>query len=206
VSPALRGYDTAPEPPEPAGAAELSIRQRAAVASKALARVQDKAATWSRADLLKAVSAELPPSSRQMDPGALVALIHDLAGRAIAGEYEPVIPMDAPEWPAQPDYLRRALDGRSVYTRPGAARYATRVQLSMEEELLDAAQRQGAPCLSRDDAARLLDADTDTLDATLRESAREARKRDIRAGGLRLDQAAAATAQASPGNDLDHPR
>jgi len=50
-----------------------------------------------------------------------VALIHDLAYRAIAGEYEAVIPMDAPEWPAQPDYLRRALDGRSVYARPGAA-------------------------------------------------------------------------------------
>jgi hypothetical protein len=137
---------------------------------KALARVHEKAATWSRADLMKAISAELPPASRTIDPEDLVALIGELADEAIGGRHEPVVSIAAPEWPAQPDCLRRALDGRSVYSRPGTDRYATRVQLTMEEQLLQAAQREGAPCVSRDRAARLLGADSGALDATLRAS------------------------------------
>jgi hypothetical protein len=189
VSPRLRGYDAAPGAAQGAG---LSAAQRAAVVSKALARVHEAAATWSRADLVKAIGAELPPSSRNLGPDALVALIGDLADEAIAGRHEPVVPMAAPEWPAQPEHLRRALDGHSVYTRPGTDRYATRVQLGMEEQLLLAAQRQGAPCVSRANAARLLGADPGTLDAALRESAHQARKPGTQTPGLRLDQAAAA--------------
>jgi len=188
VSPCLRGYDWKPD----VRAAGLAQAHYAVVVSKALARVHEKAATWSRADLMKAISAELPPSSRSIDPDQLVGLIGELADEAISGEHEPVLPMAAPEWPAQPNYLRRAVDGRSVYTRPGTDRYATRVQLSMEEQLAQAAQREGAPCVARDRAARLLGANPDTLDATLRESAHAARKQDTRVRGLRLDQAAAA--------------
>ena len=38
--------------------------------------------------------------------------------------------LEAPEWPPVPRSLIRELDGRSVYTRPGVTRYATRGQLS----------------------------------------------------------------------------
>ena len=38
--------------------------------------------------------------------------------------------LEAPEWPPLPASLRRELDGRSVYTRPGITRYATAAQLS----------------------------------------------------------------------------
>jgi len=188
VSPCLRGYDKQPD----VRAAELTPAQRAVVASKALARVHERAATWSRADLMKAVSAELPPSSRTIDPSILVGLIGELTDEAIGGGHEPVLPMAAPEWPAQPEYLRRTVDRRSVYTRPGADRYATRTQLSMEEQLLQAAQREGAPWVTRDRAAQLLGADPAVLDATLCESAHAARKQDAQVRGLRLDQAAAA--------------
>ncbi len=170
----------------------MSDTQRAVTARKALARGHEKAATFSRADLMKAISAELPPSSRHLAPDALTGLIQELADEAIAGRYEPVVAMEAPEWPAPPEYLRRASDGRSVYTRPGTDRYATRVQLSMEEALLDAAQRQAAPYLAREQAARLLGADADTLDGVLREAAHAARKDDTQVRGLRLDQAATA--------------
>lgn len=60
----------------------------------------------------------------------------ELTGRALAGEFEPVQYLEAPEVVALPDELRRSQDGRSVCTRPGSARYATSVQLSLEERLV----------------------------------------------------------------------
>lgn len=82
--------------------------------------------------------------------------------------------------------------GAACTPAPGADRYASGVQLSMEEQLVHAAQTQGAACLSRADAARLLGADADALDRVLRESVRGATDRDARVAGLRLDQAASA--------------
>ena len=57
-----------------------------------------------------------------------------------------------------PEQLPRELDGRSVYTRPGTARYATAGQLEMEDKLVRQAQQQGAPHLPREMAARQLGA------------------------------------------------
>ena len=68
--------------------------------------------------------------------------MNELTDRTLAGEFEPVQCLEAPELVALPDSLRRSLDGRSVYTRPGSVRYATRVQLSLEERLVANAQRQ----------------------------------------------------------------
>ena len=98
--------------------------------------------------------------------------------------------MSAPEWPPLPASLRRELDGGSVYTRPGATRYATAAQLSAEERLVAQAQAQRAPQLPRELAARHLGADAAVLEAQLRERAQDARERVTRRG-LRLDQAAA---------------
>ena len=91
-----------------------------------------------------------------------------------------------------PACLRRDLDGRSVYTRPGTQRYATRVQMSLEEQLLAQAQREGAPHLDREIAARHLGADADALEAQLMARAQEARaSSEVTGSGLRMDQSAA---------------
>ena len=168
--------------------------QIARTARMALASVQARQSAWGRADLFREVDHALPAESRTMEKGQLTALVHDVTDRAIRGEFEGVVHLDAPEWPALPDYLRRAdLDGRSVYTRPGSERFATHVQLSTESRLVEMAQRHGAPCLSREDAARALGADAAALDAALRERAQDARAAETRTGaGLRLDQGAAA--------------
>ena len=173
--------------------AQLPEQALARAALTALAQVQAGHSTWTRADYLKQLGLALPAGTRSMDPAAAVDLLHSLAGRALAGEFEDVVCLEAPEWLAIPDSLRRDLDGRSVYTRPGFERYATRQQLTLEARLLDRAQRQGAPGLSREDVARLLGADLAVLDAQLLARAQDARA--VGAGvtgcGLRADQAAA---------------
>src|SRR5262249_53939173 len=131
--------------------------------------VQSERSTWTRSDFLKQLAFVLPVQTRQMPPEAAVALLHELADDALAGSVEEVVCLEAPEWPPLPDYLRRELDGRSVYTRPGTTRYATRVQLAMEEQLLHEAQRYGAPHIPRSRAAELLGADAAVLEARLRE-------------------------------------
>jgi hypothetical protein len=157
---------------------------------RALVLVQGKQSTWTRADLMKQLALVLPVETRRLPPAEAVALLDDLADSALAGAVEQVSCLEAPEWPPVPAYLRRSLDGRSVFTRPGTARYATRVQLSMEERLLADAQRQGAPRMEREEAAQALGADADRLDAELYERAQEARA-EITKSGLRLDQSAA---------------
>ena len=157
---------------------------------RALTLVQSAHSTWTCADFVKQLALVLPVQTRRMAPEAAVTLLHQLADEALAGSVEQVVCLDAPEWPPLPDYLRRALDGRSAYTRPGTIRYATRVQLALEEQLLQEAQRQGAPHLARRQAAALLGADADTLEAQLHERAQASRAQHTDAG-LRLDQGAA---------------
>jgi conjugative relaxase-like TrwC/TraI family protein len=161
----------------------------AEAAQQGLAAVQASHATWTRAELMRHIGNAMPSSDP--DPQAAVARLNDVTDRALASEFEQVVPMDAPEWPALPGYLRREIDGRSVYTRPGTPRYATRVQLSAEERLLAAARADGAPHLTREQAARTLGADADELDAALHTRAAHARQADTTGSGLRLDQAAA---------------
>ena len=170
--------------------AEPDRAELAHAVQRALALVQEAQSTWTRADFLKQLALVLPVQTRHMDPEAAVALLHELADGALAGGVEQVVCLEAPQWPPLPGYLRRELDGRSVYTRPGTTRYATRVQLSMEEQLLADAQRPGAPHLTRDLAAALLGADAAAFDALLRERA-QASRADLTDSGLRLDQGAA---------------
>ena len=125
-----------------------------------------------------------------MSPQAAQALLLGLADEAVSGRTGEVVCLEAPEWPPLPTSLRRELDGRSVYTRPGAARYATAAQLTMEEQLVAYAQAHGAPRLPGEMAARRLDADPAVLEAQLRGRAHDPREHAARRG-LRLDQAAA---------------
>jgi hypothetical protein len=132
----------------------------------------------------------MPPETRRMSPQAAQELMLGLADEALSGRTGDLVCLEAPEWPPLPRSLRRELDGRSVYTRPGTARYATAAQLSREERLVAHAQTQAAPRLSAELAARRLGADAELLAAQLRESTRNAREHRT-PGGLRLDQAAA---------------
>jgi hypothetical protein len=179
----------APREPAPGAARTPDPDAQARTITLALARVQQKQSTWTRADLMREIAAVLPDEARSMEPAAAVELVNSLTDRALAGETEQVICLEAPEWPPLPSYLRRDVDGRSVYTRPGSARYATHVQLSHEEQLTAAAARPGAPALPAEVSARLLGATAAGLEAAARARAHEATQQ--LASGLRLDQAAA---------------
>ncbi|MGH3187443.1 MAG: MobF family relaxase [Streptosporangiaceae bacterium] len=158
--------------------------------AKALALVSDRHPAWTRHDLVKQLALTMPPETRQMSPRAARELLLGLAEEALSGRTGEVVCLEAPEWPPLSASLRRQLDGRSVYTRPGAARYATTAQLTLEETLVAHAQTQGAPRLPNDLAARRLDADPALLEAQLRGRPHDARERAA-PRGLRLDQAAA---------------
>jgi hypothetical protein len=157
---------------------------------RALTLTQASRSTWTRSDFLKQLALVLPAHTRNLAPTDAVALLHRLAGEALAGSVEQVACLEAPQWPPLPSFLRRDTDGRSVYTRPGGARYATRIQLSMEERLLADAQRSGAPHLTRSQAGVLLGADPADLDARLHQRA-NAGGPALAESGLRLDQGAA---------------
>jgi len=56
-----------------------------------------------------------------MDVAAAQQLLLGVAEEALSGRAADVMCMEAPESPPLPESLRRELDGRSVYTRPGTA-------------------------------------------------------------------------------------
>ena len=172
----------------PTGPPTREAQERAL--AKALILVSDKHPPWTRHDLLKQLALALPPETRQMSPEEAQELLLGLAEEALSGRTGEVVCLEAPEWPPLPQPLRRELDGRSVYTRPGVARYATTAQLSLEHKLVAHAQAQGAPRLPGELAARRLGADPAVLEAELRGRAYDAR-RHAAPRGLRLDQAAA---------------
>ena len=176
----------------------------ARAAQKAVALAQQEKSAWTRADLIKYLGRVLPRTGR--DPAAAAALLEDLADRALASEFEPVTCLEAPEPAEVPASLLRA-DGRSVYQRHGGTRYATRAQLAMEERMVAQAGADGAPRVTRAQAAHALGADPARLEDALAGRARDAREaqdardaQDTRTGsGLREDQAAAALAVLTDG-------
>ena len=164
---------------------------QARAVAKALVLVSGQHPAWTRHDLLKQLALVLPPETRQMAPEEAQELLLGLAGEALSGRAGEAACLEAPEWPPLPASLRRELDGRSIYTRPGVARYATAAQLTMEERLVAHAQTQRAPWLPGELAARRLGADPALLDAKLRGRAHDTREHHA-PRELRLDQAAAA--------------
>jgi conjugative relaxase-like TrwC/TraI family protein len=180
--------DPGPEGAQPGGPPAREAQQRAL--EKALVLVSGKHPTWTRHELLKQLALVMPPEAGRMDAKSAQELLHGLADEVISGRAGDVVCVEAPQWPPLPASLRRELDGRSVYTRPGVARYATAAQLSMEDKLVAQAQTQAAPRLTRELAAQRLGADAGLLEAQLRERAHDARAHATQAG-LRLDQAAA---------------
>ena len=175
--------------------AELEL---ARAAQKAVALAQQEKSAWTRADVIKYLGRVLPRTGR--DPAAAAALLEDLADRALRSEFEPVTCLEAPEPAEVPASLLRA-DGRSVYQRHGGTRYATRAQLAMEERMVAQARADGAPRVTRAQAAHALGADPARLEDALAGRAHDARDaQDTRTGsGLREDQAAAALAVLADG-------
>jgi hypothetical protein len=176
--------------PGPGPAGPLSRQEQARAVQKALALVSEKQPAWTRHDLVKQLALVMPAESRRMSAQAARELLLGLAEEALSGRGGDVVCLEAPEWPPLPASLRRELDGRSVYTRPGTARYATAAQLSAEERLVAHAQPRRAPRLPGELAARRLGIDAELAAAQLRERALDAHQQAT-CGGLRLDQAAA---------------
>jgi hypothetical protein len=157
-------------------------------AQKALALAHQARSTFTRADLIKHLGRVLPRTG--MEPAHAAGLLEELAERALRSEFEDVACLEAPDAVQVPRDLIRA-DGRSVFQRHGGTRYATRVQLRMEERLVAQAGANGAPRLSREESARLLGTTTAQLDAALSGRA-DAAHAELTQTGLRMDQAAAA--------------
>jgi len=158
--------------------------------AKALILVSDQHPAWTRHDLVKQLALVMPPETRQMNPQAARELLLGLAEEALSGRTGQVVCLETPPWPPLPAPLRRELDGRSVYSRPGVARYATTAQLTLEDTLVAHAQTQSAPRLPGDLAARRLGTDPALLEAQLHGHPHDAREQAA-PRGLRLDQAAA---------------
>ena len=146
ASPRTRGADSAVP-------AEVELSR---AAQKAVALAQQDKSAWTRADVIKYLGRVLPRTG--MDPAAAAALLENLADRALRSEFEPVACLEAPEPAEVPASVRRA-DGRSVYQRHGGTRYATRAQLAMEARMAAQARSDGAPDMTRAQAAHALGAD-----------------------------------------------
>jgi hypothetical protein len=164
-----------------------SPQVQAQVIEDALAQVQASRSTWTGADLMRSIAWSMGQEFYGLTPDGRQALLEQLTERALGVDHG-VVCLEAPEWPPAPRSLIRELDGRSVYTRPGAIRYATRGQLAMEERMCQQAQRHGAPALAREFCAARLGADADLLDAQLGARAQDASQ--LTQTGLRMDQAA----------------
>jgi AAA domain/TrwC relaxase len=179
--------DAYTQEPDPAGPApgELEVRR---AAQKAVALAQQEKSTWTRADVVKYLGRVMPRTG--IDPAAAAARLEELADRALASEFEPVACLEGPEAVQVPRSLLRA-DGRSVYQRHGGVKYAARLQLAMEEQMVAQARESGAPALTREHAARLLSVGVTQLEAALARGVHDTQGQRTQTG-LREDQAAAA--------------
>src|SRR5262249_32433378 len=179
----LEGNGGAPRDAGP----ELTLEEITRAAQKALEKCAREDSTWTRADLVANVGRELPP--RAGEPAQQAALVEEVADRALAGEFGPVACLEVSEAAPAPVSLRRGGGGRG-YPRHGGVKYATRMQLSREEQLVAQASARGAPSMTREEAAYGLGAEPSELEAALHQP--PAAEIETAACGLRMDQAASA--------------
>jgi hypothetical protein len=123
---------------------------------------------WTRADVVKYLGRVLPRTGH--DPSETLELLENLADRALQSEFELVLCLEASE-PADVPRSPLRLHGRSIYRRHGGTRYATRAQLSLEDRMVAQASAQGAPRMTRAEAAQALGADPERLEHALTGSA-----------------------------------
>jgi conjugative relaxase-like TrwC/TraI family protein len=113
------------------------------VIERALARVAESKATWSRSDLMRALSDELP-GRLGLEPAEIRSLLEGLTDQALESAVLVSIEESTEDTPGE---LVLA-DGRSALSAPGSARYATKGQIVAERMLRAAAVERGAAALS----------------------------------------------------------
>jgi hypothetical protein len=124
------------------------------VIETALADLQATKASWTRADLTRAVGDALPDHLGGLGADQIQTLFEGLVRQAIGDR---VITLTAPG-PAEaslPAELRLG-DGTSAYQRPGSALFATPEHVRAERVLRASAVERGAPALSAEQAAAFL--------------------------------------------------
>jgi hypothetical protein len=180
------------EPVTVPGRPVLTPGQQHRLMTAALELVQSAQPAWTRSALHRALGELLPAYTAPMDDDEAGGLLPALTDRVLGGEAGRVVLLEAPQWPAVPESLRRR-NGESMFAAHHAERYATEAQLGMEERIITTASRRGpqVPRLAPATAAQLLGSDQAQLEAQL--------SRDVSAdvttetgSGLHLDQAAAA--------------
>src|SRR5260221_7407561 len=99
-------------------------------ALKALARCQAQQSKWTRYQLIHELGSVLPPEVRDLAPERMLPLLEDLADRVLAGEFDPVVGLEAARLVAVPDPPRRS-DGLPVYPLHLGAKDATAAHRSL---------------------------------------------------------------------------
>ena len=133
---------------QPDPAAEFSVRD---VLDRALARVAEQGGSFTRSDLIRALSDELP-GNLGLDPSRVRELLDGLSDEALQAALRHVEEADTSGWPED---LRLA-NGTSVFEGPGCARYSTVGQLAADQALRDAAIERGAPAMTAEEADALM--------------------------------------------------
>ena len=127
----------------------------AAVIETALADVQATKASWTEADLARAINDALPDYLGGLSGADVQGLLRGLTAQAIE-QHAISLTADGPGMQTLPDGLRLA-DGRSAYQRPGTRLYATETHVRAERALRAAAIERIAPAVSAELAASFLD-------------------------------------------------
>jgi conjugative relaxase-like TrwC/TraI family protein len=118
------------------------------VIDRALETVKKAKASWSRSDLMLAISHALP-GNLGIEPGRARELLESLTDTAL--EQVAVTRPDEPVEGLPAEVL--LADGRSPYSAPGGVLYATPDQLAGDQALRTAAVRRGAAALTETEAA-----------------------------------------------------
>ncbi|MDQ2710356.1 MAG: AAA family ATPase, partial [Actinomycetota bacterium] len=133
------------------GAGEPAVFSERDILTRAVAVVAERGQSWTRSNLLRAVS-DVLPANLAIAPEEVAGFMEEMADKAeaLARHLNPVAGPDGLE-----DRYYRA-DGSSVFVKPGAERFATDEQLLGEAELQAAAVRRGAPARTAEEAAEVI--------------------------------------------------
>lgn len=190
-----------------AGDAELDRMLAAAVAA-----VQARYATWTRAQLLHAIDEQLPAWLGGLPADRIIGLLDELTDRVLAQD-SGLLDLEADLIPAPASLLRA--DGRLVYSPHDRSVHTTKQHQDAEERLLAAGGETGGPAVSPERAAALLGASPGELAAVParrgarpappehRGAAPESQGGSRYASGLRADQAAAVHGILTSGRPVD---
>jgi hypothetical protein len=121
------------------------------VIQRALAAVAESNQSWSRSNLMRAIS-DVLPANLNLPPQQVPELLEGLADKAeVLAQH-----LNPQTGPLGLDDKYYRADGTSVFVKPGVARYATDDQILGEAELRAAAVRRGAPTLTAEEAGEVI--------------------------------------------------